>query len=61
MLSIHFFSFFLIKTSQDPSSPLAGTSNQLSANLTMVGGIAERDGWDQEEWGSLEEEPVSVV
>jgi hypothetical protein len=51
--------FLVFQTSQDPSSPLAGTSNQLSNNLNMVGGISERDGWDNEEWGSLEEEPVS--
>uniref|UniRef100_U5EYR2 N-terminal kinase-like protein n=1 Tax=Corethrella appendiculata TaxID=1370023 RepID=U5EYR2_9DIPT len=45
-------------TSQDPSSPLAGTSNQLLTDLNMVGSITDtRDGWDNEEWGSLEEEP----
>lgn len=45
-------------TSQDPSSPMAGTSNPLSASLNMIGNVNEvRDGWDNEDWGSLEEEP----
>lgn len=52
----------LFQTSQDPSSPnavepnaAASTSNNLAAgNLLDL-----RDGWDNEEWGSLEEEPVS--
>ncbi|XP_053682714.1 N-terminal kinase-like protein [Sabethes cyaneus] len=45
-------------TSQDPSSPMAGTSNPLTASLNMVGSMHEtRDGWDNEDWGSLEEEP----
>ncbi|KAH8293994.1 hypothetical protein KR054_007226 [Drosophila jambulina] len=43
-------------TSQDPSSPLAASSNNgtsMAANaLNEV-----RDGWDNEEWGSLEEDP----
>uniref|UniRef100_A0A182W601 N-terminal kinase-like protein n=1 Tax=Anopheles minimus TaxID=112268 RepID=A0A182W601_9DIPT len=46
------------KTSQDPSSPMAGTSNQLTTNLNMVGSVNDmRDGWDNEDWGSLEEDP----
>lgn len=48
------------QTSQDPSSPMAGTSNPLSASLNMIGTVNDaRDGWDNEDWGSLEEEPVS--
>lgn len=43
-------------TSQDPSSPIAGTSNngQLSAQDALND---VRDGWDNDDWGSLEEEP----
>ncbi|XP_053678408.1 N-terminal kinase-like protein isoform X2 [Anopheles nili] len=45
-------------TSQDPSSPMAGTSNQLNPALNMVGSVSDmRDGWDNEDWGSLEEDP----
>ncbi|XP_055524243.1 N-terminal kinase-like protein isoform X2 [Wyeomyia smithii] len=45
-------------TSQDPSSPMAGTSNPLTASLNMIGSMHDtRDGWDNEDWGSLEEEP----
>ncbi|XP_069962249.1 N-terminal kinase-like protein isoform X1 [Bactrocera oleae] len=43
-------------TSQDPSSPMAGTSN--NGQLNASNALNEvRDGWDNEEWGSLEEEP----
>ena len=49
---------FNLKTSQDPSSPLAGTSN--NGQMATPSALADiRDGWDNEEWGSLEEEPVS--
>uniref|UniRef100_A0A182MPZ9 N-terminal kinase-like protein n=1 Tax=Anopheles culicifacies TaxID=139723 RepID=A0A182MPZ9_9DIPT len=49
-------------TSQDPSSPMAGTSNQLTTNLNMVGSVNDmRDGWDNEDWGSLEEDPVGLA
>lgn len=51
---------FSFQTSQDPSSPNAvesaagaSTSNVAASNLLDI-----RDGWDNEEWGSLEEEPV---
>ncbi|XP_053665496.1 N-terminal kinase-like protein [Anopheles marshallii] len=45
-------------TSQDPSSPMAGTSNQLNQNLNMISSVNDmRDGWDNEDWGSLEEDP----
>ncbi|XP_058063107.1 N-terminal kinase-like protein [Anopheles bellator] len=45
-------------TSQDPSSPMAATSNQLNTNLNMIGSVNDvRDGWDNEDWGSLEEDP----
>uniref|UniRef100_A0A182Q1K3 N-terminal kinase-like protein n=1 Tax=Anopheles farauti TaxID=69004 RepID=A0A182Q1K3_9DIPT len=45
-------------TSQDPSSPIASTSNQMNPSLTMVGNTNDlRDGWDNEDWGSLEEDP----
>ncbi|XP_062700998.1 N-terminal kinase-like protein isoform X1 [Aedes albopictus] len=45
-------------TSQDPSSPMAGTSNPLTTSLNMVGSVNDtRDGWDNEDWGSLEEVP----
>lgn len=30
-----------------------------SSALSAAGGLDIRDGWDNEEWGSLEEEPVS--
>ncbi|KAH8404591.1 hypothetical protein KR215_001168 [Drosophila sulfurigaster] len=43
-------------TSQDPSSPLAATSN--NGQLVAANALNEvRDGWDNEEWGSLEEDP----
>ncbi|XP_055381077.1 N-terminal kinase-like protein isoform X2 [Condylostylus longicornis] len=43
-------------TSQDPSSPLAGTSN--NGQMMTTSALNDiRDGWDNEEWGSLEEEP----
>ncbi|XP_004523319.1 N-terminal kinase-like protein isoform X1 [Ceratitis capitata] len=43
-------------TSQDPSSPMAVTSNNGKMNASNA--LNEvRDGWDNEEWGSLEEEP----
>ncbi|EGK97330.1 AGAP001091-PB [Anopheles gambiae str. PEST] len=45
-------------TSQDPSSPMTGTSNQPNSNLNMIGSVSDvRDGWDNEDWGSLEEDP----
>lgn len=48
------------QTSQDPSSPMAGSPNNgpLSANTALT---EVRDGWDNEEWGSLEEDPVSIL
>lgn len=53
---------FFTQTSQDPSSPMAGTSNPLTTSLNMVGSVNDtRDGWDNEDWGSLEEVPVSVI
>ena len=55
------------QTSQDPSSPLGGppsTTNILALDTTnnvipttTVTDI--RDGWENEEWGSLEEEPAN--
>ncbi|EDW81177.2 uncharacterized protein Dwil_GK11922 [Drosophila willistoni] len=43
-------------TSQDPSSPLAASSN--NGQLVAANALNEvRDGWDNEEWGSLEEDP----
>ncbi|EDV53186.1 N-terminal kinase-like protein [Drosophila erecta] len=43
-------------TSQDPSSPLAASSN--NGALVAANALSEvRDGWDNEEWGSLEEDP----
>ncbi|XP_063697894.1 N-terminal kinase-like protein isoform X2 [Culicoides brevitarsis] len=42
-------------TSQDPSSPMAGNSSQIS-QLNLINNDV-RDGWDNEDWGSLEEEP----
>jgi hypothetical protein len=54
------------QTSQDPSSPLAGPTSTLSANLDMNVAVAaktvsdpNRDGWENDEWGSLEEEPAN--
>lgn len=50
--------FVSLQTSQDPSSPLAaGVANngQVRAPHTL-GEI--KDGWENEEWGSLEEDPV---
>lgn len=57
----------LFQTSQDPSSPLAGPPPALSANLTLnVSSVMStavvndgRDGWDNDEWGNLEEEPAN--
>lgn len=49
-------------TSQDPSSPMAGTSNPLTASLNIVSTANDtRDGWDNEDWGSLEEDPNEVL
>jgi len=46
-----------LQTSQDPSSPLAASSN--NGALMAANALSEvRDGWDNEEWGSLEEDPV---
>ncbi|XP_017005276.2 N-terminal kinase-like protein [Drosophila takahashii] len=43
-------------TSQDPSSPLAASSN--NGAMMAANALSEvRDGWDNEEWGSLEEDP----
>lgn len=55
------------QTSQDPSSPLAGPiSSVLSVNLNLNAPMAvttvndpTRDGWENDEWGSLEEEPAN--
>lgn len=53
---------FDFQTSQDPSSPMAGTSNPLTTSLNMIGTVNDtRDGWDNEDWGSLEEVPVSAI
>lgn len=51
----------LFKTSQDPSSPLVVTSNNGQANTSSGGLVDIRDGWDNEEWGSLEEDPVKRI
>lgn len=49
----------IYKTSQDPSSPMAGSSSN-NGQVGVCNAITEvRDGWDNEEWGSLEEEPVN--
>lgn len=39
---------------------MAGSPNNgpLSANTALTD---VRDGWDNEEWGSLEEDPVSIL
>lgn len=57
---------FDFQTSQDPSSPIAGPPTTLSATLNMnvVNIVATtisdgRDGWENDEWGSLEEEPAN--
>lgn len=54
---------YVHKTSQDPSSPVGAEAANNPAALTPgAGGFADsRDGWDNEEWGSLEEEPVRPV
>lgn len=50
--------FVYLQTSQDPSSPLApGTSNNGQTKAPSALGEV-KDGWDNEEWGSLEEDPV---
>lgn len=56
----------ILQTSQDPSSPMAGPPSALSANLNMSSTMAAttvndpiRDGWENDEWGSLEEEPAN--
>lgn len=50
---------FSFQTSQDPSSPNAAEpSPSTSNNLAAANLLDLRDGWDNEEWGSLEEEPV---
>lgn len=36
----------------DPTSPPSGSGPGQGSKLT--------DGWDNEEWGSLEEEPVNI-
>ncbi|XP_055629063.1 N-terminal kinase-like protein isoform X2 [Toxorhynchites rutilus septentrionalis] len=45
-------------TSQDPSSPMAGTSNTLNM---LPSAHDPRDGWDNDDWGSLEEEPNEAI
>lgn len=51
--------WIFLQTSQDPTSPLAGTSNNVQLNASSA--VADvRDGWDNEEWGSLEEDPVII-
>lgn len=56
------------QTSQDPSSPLGGPASTLSATLAMnaannamTAALVNdaRDGWENDEWGSLEEEPAN--
>lgn len=58
----------LIQTSQDPSSPLGEASSTIGASLNMnvasntlaVSKVNDgRDGWENDEWGSLEEEPTN--
>lgn len=54
---------FFYQTSQDPSSPTAAESAPASTSNNLAAGnlLDLRDGWDNEEWGSLEEEPVSEM
>lgn len=57
ILSIKSWTKLFPQTSQDPSSPLAASSN--NGQIVAANAINEvRDGWDNEEWGSLEEDPV---
>lgn len=57
-----FYCFFYVKTSQDPSSPKLPNAPISVTGLTELTELTEvRDGWDNEEWASLEEEPVSVL
>lgn len=51
---------YALQTSQDPSSPLAASSN--NGAMMAANALNEvRDGWDNEEWGSLEEDPVREI
>lgn len=43
------------------SSSGTGTSDPTSPPSGSGPGNKVTDGWDNEEWGSLEEEPVSIV
>lgn len=62
-LTINLYTF---QTSQDPSSPLAAmpsTSLPLASttsNLSAQRNTDPRDEWSWNDWGSLEEQPVSV-
>lgn len=50
------------QTSQDPSSPNAVEPGASTSNNLAAGNLLDlRDGWDNEEWGSLEEEPVRRI
>lgn len=55
--NINFQNFVLIlQTSQDPSSPLVYTNSQLSQVHPV--NVNARDGWDNDDWASLEEEVI---
>lgn len=63
------FHFTFAQTSQDPSSPLATVATSsipLQSTTSIAASTANRqsdirDGWDNDEWGSLEEEPVRLL
>jgi len=56
----------IFQTSQDPSSPLAGPTASVNLTMNATGNALAsspatdiRDGWENDEWGSLEEEPAN--
>lgn len=68
-INVDSFYFTFAQTSQDPSSPLAtvaASSIPLQSSASIAPSSANRqsdirDGWDNDEWGSLEEEPVRFI
>ncbi len=63
--NVFYIDFLLIstlyQTSQDPSSPMAATGMSANniQNIKLVTESDCREGWDNEDWGSLEEEPAN--
>lgn len=64
--SIDVIFFFINQTSQDPSSPLGAIPStsipsSTAANMSAQRNSDIRDEWSWNDWGSLEEQPVSSI